>query len=62
MGRAGVKMVAGLRVAYLSGIDFDVLGGSGLTKNTKDKYMGNYFVEGDLQKILEEYNQIVKND
>jgi hypothetical protein len=26
LGRSGVKIVSGLRIAYISGVDFDVLG------------------------------------
>ncbi len=28
LGRSGVKLIEGLRVAYISGVDFDVMGGS----------------------------------
>ena len=60
MGRSGVKLVKGLRVAFLSGIDFDVLGSADMLKS--ESFYGNYFTEGDLQNVLSDYNLIVKND
>lgn len=60
MGRSGVKLVKGLRVAFLSGIDFDVLGSADMLKS--ESFYGNYFTEGDLQNTLSDYNLIVKND
>ena len=64
LGRSGVKLIKGLRVAYLSGIDFDIIGGYSqiIKDSSKDKYLGNYFNEEDLNKILEDYEVIVKND
>jgi hypothetical protein len=44
-------VINGLRVAYVSGIDFDVLGGSSLTSSPNNKYLGHYFFEEDLNKI-----------
>ncbi len=44
-------MINGLRVAYVSGIDVDVLGGSSLASSSKNKYLGHYFFEEDLNKI-----------
>lgn len=51
LGRSGVKVINGLRIAYVSGIDFDVLGGSTLASGTSGKYLGHYFLEEDLKKI-----------
>jgi hypothetical protein len=51
LGRSGVKVINGLRVAYVSGIDFDVLGGSSLASSPNNKYLGHYFFEEDLNKI-----------
>jgi hypothetical protein len=33
LGRSGVKIIEGLRVAYISGVDFDVMGGSSLSQS-----------------------------
>ena len=50
MGRSGVKLMkGGLRVAYLSGIDFDIISEGGSTEPIKatvaadPAYIGNYF-------------------
>ena len=51
LGRSGIKVINGLRVAYVSGIDFDVLGGSSLVSSPNSKYLGHYFFEEDLNKI-----------
>jgi hypothetical protein len=51
LGRSGVKVINGLRVAYVSGIDFDVLGGSSLASSPNNKYLGHYFFEEDLLKV-----------
>jgi hypothetical protein len=48
-------VINGLRVAYVSGIDFDVLGGSSLASSPNNKYLGNYFFEEDLIKIEQDY-------
>lgn len=62
MGRSGVKLINGLRVAYISGIDFDVLGGSSLASSPNSKYLGHYFFEEDLNKIESEYLAIINAD
>jgi hypothetical protein len=51
LGRSGVKLINGLRVAFVSGIDFDILGGSSLASGTNGKYLGHYFFEEELIKI-----------
>ena len=51
LGRSGVKLINGLRVAFVSGVDFDILGGSSLASGTNGKYLGHYFFEEDLIKI-----------
>jgi len=59
MGRSGVKLMkGGLRVAYLSGIDFDAIS----TKSHEAQYFGNYFSSKDLDRIKSDYDLIVKND
>ncbi len=35
LGRSGVKVIKGLRVAYISGIDFDAISDN-VSKTTKD--------------------------
>jgi hypothetical protein len=60
LGRSGVKLINGLRVAYISGTDFDVLGGSTLTQSAQGKFIGNYFLEEDLQAVLADYNTLLK--
>ncbi len=40
LGRSGVKLIKGLKVAYVSGVDFDALSAS--TPPT-DAYLGHYF-------------------
>jgi hypothetical protein len=50
MGKSGVKIIKGLRVAFLSGIDFDVIGESttSQTSDSKESFLGNYFTDDDL--------------
>ena len=62
LGRSGVKVINGLRVAYVSGIDFDVLGGSSLASSPNSKYLGHYFFEEDLNKIEQDYLTIYNAD
>ena len=40
LGRSGVKLINGLKVAYVSGVDFDALSSS--TPPT-EAYLGHYF-------------------
>lgn len=48
MGRSGVKVISGLRVAYISGIDFDVLAGPLMQESVGEQYIGNYFTKADI--------------
>jgi hypothetical protein len=59
LGRSGVKVIQGLRIGYLSGIDSDLLGET-VSADTTNKYLGNYFNMNDINKVLNDYNQIVK--
>lgn len=49
-----------MRVAYLSGIDFDVI--SAKPSLHEGQYFGNYFSARDLERIIADYELIVKND
>ena len=63
MGRSGVKLMkGGLRVAYLSGIDFDIISEGGSNDPSKvaagrndPAYIGNYFTNQDLENIVTDY-------
>jgi hypothetical protein len=52
LGRSGVKIIKGLRVAYVSGLDFDALS-SGTPSS--DLYLGHYFTKNDLGKVHADY-------
>ena len=60
LGRSGVKIIKGMRIAFLSGIDFDVIGGD-VVKNDS-RYIGNYFRREDINKLLKDYKEIIEND
>lgn len=63
MGRSGVKLMKnGLRVAYLSGIDFDIIGSTDGMSGTGNGYLGNYFTSSDLDNIVTDYELIVQNN
>ena len=45
LGRSGIKVLkGGLRVAYVSGIDSDLLGEEVKTADPNEHYLGNHFV------------------
>ena len=52
LGRAGIVDVKGVRIAYLSGIDSDILGTEIMQADHKSSYLGNYFVKRDIDNIL----------
>ena len=59
MGRSGIKMINGLRVAFVSGLDSDLLGGE--VRGANDSvYLGNYFLQSDVEKLLKDYDNIVE--
>ena len=60
MGRCGVTVIKGLRVAYLSGIDFDLIGGDII--KTDPRYIGNYVTQEDIAKVMNDYKAIVEKD
>ena len=44
LGRSGVKLIKGLRVAYISGIDADLLGSEVMGVDPEKEYLANHFV------------------
>ena len=53
LGRSGLKVIKGLRVAYISGIDCDLLGPEVKGANPTENYIGNYFVNQDIDRVVE---------
>lgn len=60
MGRAGVRVINGLRIAYLNGSDIDSM--TNLEAENDKEYLGTYLKHSDLLKILQDYRSILKND
>ena len=44
LGRSGIKVINGLRVAFISGMDSDLLGNEVRGVDPSTIYLGNYFV------------------
>lgn len=44
LGRSGVTTVKGIKIAFLSGIDSDILGPE-VQSCDRSKYLGNYFTD-----------------
>jgi hypothetical protein len=44
LGRAGIKKVQGLRIAFVSGVDSDILGTEVWGSRPQEKYLAQYFV------------------
>lgn len=44
LGRSGIRTICGLRVAFVSGIDSDMLGSEVRGAKPDEFYLGNYFV------------------
>ena len=44
LGRSGIRNIKGLRVAYVSGVDCDLLGAEVRSADPTTEYLGNYFV------------------
>ena len=59
LGRSGLKVIKGLRIAYVSGLDCDMLGSEVRNANPETHYLGNYFVKSDIDKVLAEYHSLV---
>ena len=59
LGRSAVKLINGLRVAYVSGVDFDSLSTS---TPPSDLYLGHYFTQHDLNKLYADYQSLSPAD
>lgn len=60
LGRSGIKILkGGLRVAFISGIDSDLLGPEIKRADPGESYLGNLFVEKDMERLCEEYRALV---
>ena len=55
LGRSGIKVINGVRIAYISGIDSDILGQEIVNADNEKTYLGNYFVKKDIDNILSQY-------
>jgi len=54
LGRSGIKILKeGLRIAFVSGVDSDILGSEVSGADPKTHYLGNYFVSSDINRVLE---------
>jgi len=51
LGRSGIRMFGGLRIAYLSGVDSDILGSEVLGSDSNKHYLGNYFLRKDIENL-----------
>lgn len=60
LGKAGVVEIKGLRVAYLSGIDSDLLGES-IYNDKTNKYKSNYLGREDIDKVLSDYQRLIES-
>ncbi|TNV85145.1 hypothetical protein FGO68_gene10308 [Halteria grandinella] len=61
LGRSGLKVISGLRVAYISGIDFDVLAGPETQGSAEQQYIGSYFTKADVTKVMNDYEALLKS-
>jgi hypothetical protein len=59
LGRSGIKMICGLRVAFVSGLDSDLLGSEVRACDPTKSYVGNYFVQSDIDKVIDDYDKLV---
>lgn len=55
LGRSGIKVIDGVRVAFLSGIDSDILGSEIINADFDQSYLGNYFVKKDVENIISQF-------
>ena len=60
LGRSGIRDICGLRVAYLSGVDTDMLGPEMRAADPAAEYLGHYFVQSDIQSVIQAHLQIVQ--
>ena len=59
LGRSGLQLIKGLRVAFISGVDCDLLGPEVKAANPDENYIGNYFVMQDVNRVIEQYKAMV---
>jgi glycerol dehydrogenase-like iron-containing ADH family enzyme len=59
LGRSGIKVIHGLRVAFVSGIDSDLLGSEVRASDPETTYLGNYFVHKDVERVMNQYGKLV---
>ncbi len=55
LGRSGISIMNGVRVAFLSGIDSDILGAEIVNADNDQTYLGNYFVKKDVDKLINQF-------
>ena len=60
IGRSGIKVIKGLRVAFISGVDSDLLGSEVMGADPEKEYLANHFVSADINKVIGEYQELVK--
>jgi hypothetical protein len=53
LGRSGVTVINGLRVAFVSGVDADMLGSEVRLADPALTYIGNYFVQKDIETCID---------
>ena len=60
LGRSGIRILkSGLRVAFVSGLDSDMLGPEVTQADSKAQFLGNHFVKNDIDKVLQEHEMMV---
>ncbi len=55
LGRAGIINQNNIRIAYISGIDSDILGAEVQSSDAKLTYLGNYFTQSDIHKVISQF-------
>ena len=55
LGRSGISVINGVRVAFLSGIDSDILGAEIVNADNDQTYLGNYFVKKDVDRLINQF-------
>jgi hypothetical protein len=52
LGRSGIVEINGVRIAHISGVDSDILGHQVMQVDATSTYIGNYFTQADVEKVL----------
>ena len=52
LGRSGISEFSGIRIAYVSGIDSDILGSEVYLCDPSKQYIGNYFTKSDIENVI----------